>query len=411
MHKYFIAISTTALLLFGCSNAHSAVPQPLGSIQAGQKNSGGTFASPENTYSVLYEFQSGADGAGPLGDLIQDSAGNLYGTTQLGGSKNDGVAFKIDPNGNESTLHSFNGTGGEWPLAGLVRNAAGDVYGTTAYGGSFHRGVVFKLDPSGHETVLHNFSGTDGNGPNGDLTLDSAGNIYGTTSAGGTKNLGVIFKLDSSGNETVLYNFRSPGGAAPNGGLVRDAAGNLFGTTSEGGQGCNRMGCGVVFKLDPNGGETVLHLFIGTDGATPTAPLLPDAAGNLYGTTSAGGAGAHGVVFKIDPNGNETTLHRFNGRDGDAPTGALIWGGASGNALYGITSYGGGGGCRLGCGVVFKLVPSGKLSVLHAFSAVGGEQPYSGMVRDSAGNLYGTTYYGGSSACLAGCGVVFKLTQ
>ena len=197
--------------------------------------------------------------------------------------------FRLDPDGTESVLHNFGGkTGGVFdgalPYAGLIIDAAGNLYGEASVGGSGNCGVVFKLDPSGVETALHSFTGPDGCGPRGGLSQDVAGNLYGTTEDGGANNSGVVFKLDPAGNQTVVYSFTGgTDGFRPVGGVIVDKAGNLYGVTEFGGplQGCASgvfRGCGVAYKLDPAGQQTVLHAFRGScpsgDGRTPEAGLL-----------------------------------------------------------------------------------------------------------------------------------------
>jgi uncharacterized repeat protein (TIGR03803 family) len=203
---------------------------------------------------------------------------------------------------------------------------------------------VFKLDPKGNETVLHNFTGgADGWFPaEGELALDAAGNIYGAASGGGSGRFGVVFKLDGTGTETVLHNFTGGlDGEGPHGSVVLDAAGNLYGTTQLGGDlSCYAFGCGVVFKLDRAGSETVLYSFHGgADGAGPVGNLLLDKSGNLYGVTASGGSAGKGTVFRIDMAGNETILHNFTGPDGDVPETTLVQD-SNGN-LYGTTELGG----------------------------------------------------------------------
>ena len=267
--------------------------------------------------TVLHSFTGRADGANPLAGLIQDNAGNLYGTTFSGGSTacagGCGVVFKLAPTGKETVLHSFTGgVDGANPLAGLVRDLAGNLYCTAQSGGAFHRGVVFKLDTTGKETVLHSFTGgVDGSAPaaGGGLVQDNAGNLYGTTNGGGGSTVcvggcGIVFKLAPTGKETVLHRFRGGAdGAHPAAGLVRDSANNVYGITAlGGGLGCGGQGCGIVFKLDTTGKETVLHRFTaGQDGAGPDGGLVRDNAGNLYGTAQNGGALRLGVVFKLTP--------------------------------------------------------------------------------------------------------------
>jgi uncharacterized repeat protein (TIGR03803 family) len=203
------------------------------------------------------------------------------------------------------------GADGSSPFAGVIMDSSGNLYGTTLFGGSSDQGTVFKLDTSGNETVLHNFSGgADGAQPLGGLIMDASGNLYGTTRLGGSSTsgncrsgCGTVFKLNASANyaETVLHAFNFTDGAIPGAGLIMNASSNLFGTTEQGGSsGCGGSGCGTVFKVDASGNETVLHSFTGTDGQFPTAGVTMDGSGNLYGTTFNGGSsGFLGTVFKI----------------------------------------------------------------------------------------------------------------
>ncbi len=374
------------------------------------------------TFTVLYVFTGGADGGTPIAGLILDTSSvlssNLYGTTAAGGDISGpyglGTVFKVDSSGNETVLYTFTGyPDGAHPYAGLVRDAAGNFYGTTYGGGLFGLGTVFKLDKNGNEAVSHHFQGSpDGANPLASLILDTSSvlsrNLYGTTLDGGANYFGTVFKADTTGNETVLYSFGNlPDGAEPlYGGLVRDAAGNLYGTTVSGGA----DDYGTVFKVGKTGNETVLYSFTwGTsDGAAPQSGLIRDAAGNLYGTTYVGGNSAScdpprgcGTVFKVDTTGNEAVLYSFNGgSDGANPYSGLVADNA-GN-LYGTTSSGG----TYGYGTVFKLDATGNETVLHSFAGpTDGAVPYAGLVRDAAGNLYGTTSSGGSY----GYGTVFKI--
>jgi uncharacterized repeat protein (TIGR03803 family) len=272
--------------------------------------------------TVLYSFTGGADGGTPYAGAILDSSGNLYGTATFGGATGAGVVYKINTAGQETVLYSFTGGtyGGNPYGAGVIFDAAGNLYGTTTFGpGTFGPGVVYKLSPSGQETVLYTFcslSGcADGLYPGAGVIRDSAGNLYGTTEDGGDSacygsGCGVVFKLDSSGQETALYAFTggADGGQQFYGyfsaGLIRDPAGNLYGTTFQGGEGAcvNTYACGVVFKVNPSGQETVLYTFTGgADGGNPYAGLIGDSAGNLYGTTYSGGEHNGGVVFKLKP--------------------------------------------------------------------------------------------------------------
>src|SRR5579863_4467487 len=318
-------------------------------------------------FKVLHTFH-GTNGAFPIAQLTRDGAGNIYGTTSEGGTgvcKDEkygcGTAFKLDKTGKQVWLHSFHYGGGESPMAGLLRDAAGNLYGTTVYGGEngsscgfvgIGCGVAFKLDKTGKDTVLHRFSGgaSDGQFPEALLIRDSAGNLYGTTIQGDQYDEGIAFKLDKKGKETILFVFDVTVGSEPFPGVISDASGNLYGTTAGGGS----CGDGTAFELDTAGTETVLHDFCGGDGAGPTSGLIWDGAGSLYGTTQAGG-------------GSDV--------------------------------------CNGGCGAVFELSPGSggnwTEKVLYSFCSVSGcadgENPgFAGLVRDAAGNLYGTTVFGGS---------------
>jgi uncharacterized repeat protein (TIGR03803 family) len=388
------------------------------------------------TYEVLHAFTNSPDGGYPVSGLLRDTQGNLYGTTSAGGNTSAscnnnycGVVFKIDSAGNETALYSFNGQpDGANPLAGLVEDAAGNLYGTTCGGGATGNGTIFKVDSSGKETVLYSFAGQpDGSCPGAGLVLDAAGNLYGTTTNGGVSNAGAIFKLDTTGKETVVYSFTGQADGKSPQDLLRDSAGNLYGTANRGGVvNCTgprggTIGCGTIFKLDTTETFTVLYSFQGwnptRDGGLPVGALVADAAGNLYGATEYGGSGGCvvgspggktttvgcGTVFKIDPTGAETVLHSFTGPDGSLPRAGLTID-ASGD-LYGIGTT-----APNTFSDIFELDTSGNLRVLYQFSgAADGDVPMAPLLRDSAGNLYGTTSRGGNTNCSSGCGVVFEL--
>jgi uncharacterized repeat protein (TIGR03803 family) len=404
---------------------------------------------------VLHSFNfnsfnsSGRDGSFPLAGLIFDSAGNLYGTTSFGGIYGGGTVFELTPTADggwtEKVLHNFsnNGSDGFWPTGGLAFDAAGNLYGTTYLGGSYYCyggykcGTVFELTRTTGgdwtEKVLHSFNGTDGSYVQAGLIIDSAGNLYGTTYGGGTYGDGTVFELtpnshvaDRGWTEKVLHNFNNDGtdGVYPYAGLIIDASGNLYGTTSYGGTyDCyddDGYHCGTVFELTPMAGgvwkEKVLHSFgNGTDAAYPYGGLAFDAAGNLYGTTYGGGTYSDGTVFELTPNSHvadggwtEEVLHSFGtGTDAAYPHGGLIID-AAGN-LYGMTYRGG----FYGYGTVFELTPRAggdwTEEVLHSFNNNGtdGVDPYAGLMFDSAGNLYGTTYGGGAYSH----GTVFEIVD
>jgi uncharacterized repeat protein (TIGR03803 family) len=366
------------------------------------------------TFSVLYAFTGGPDGGTPYAGLVQDIAGNLYSTTRDGGNPGChlnpgcGVIFKLD-NAGEAVLYSFVFPNGANPVAGLVQDTAGNFYGTTELGG-FADGVVFKLDTLGNETVLYSFlGGADGAAPQAGLVLDSMGNLYGTTRGGGlfpgcSIGCGVIFKVDTTGHETVLYSFTGGAdGGAPTAGLIKDSMGNFYGTAFSGGT-ANQ---GVVFKLDTSNTYTVLHAFGGGtgDGENPAAGLVQDSSGVLYGTTLGGGGSHQGTIYKTDTSGHETLLYSFTGgTDGAQPEGSLVVD-SMGN-LYGTTFLAGG---TSNEGTVFRLNTADTLAVLYTFTGLSdGGGSAAGLLKDSMGNLYGTTQRGGDVSC--NCGVVFKLT-
>src|SRR5580704_13102129 len=281
-----------------------------------------TQSAQAQTFTVLYSFKDGADGGIPYSGLIQDSAGNLYGTTTQGGAgrfdcpDGCGTVFKLDTTGNETVLHSFGQTitDGQTPFYGyLFRDRAGNLYGTTYAGGADGNGTIFRVSPTGKETVVSFTGGANGGFPFAGLVPDAAGNAYGTTYGRGSGcppyGCGTVFKVNSAGKITVLYSFLGGSdGANPVSGLVRDSVGSFYGTTLNGGA----SNAGTVFKIDPTGKETVLHAFTGgTDGAKPYAGLVLDDAGDLYGVTSAGGANNGGTVFQVDSTGKETVLYNF----------------------------------------------------------------------------------------------------
>ena len=388
--------------------------------------------------SSIYSFYSPYGDALPIGSLVADSNGNLYGTTFYGGLYGNGMVYELTPSAGQwhlTEIHSFNPNGidGFGPTSGVIFDSAGNIYGTTEFGGSgsctngFGCGTVFELslaDGVWKETILHDFVGSDGWQIHPGLAMDAAGNLYGMATNGGIYNAGTAFELspDGSGNWTfsVIHQFTGlAGGGVPYDALTLDAAGNLYGTASAGGgesSACH-YGCGVVFELSPSQSgwtESVLHNFIGRsgDGHTPACTLLFDASGNLYGTTTQGGGPSNaGTVFELSPNANgtwkETVLHNFNQAPGDGswPTTSLVFD-ASGN-LYGLTLGGG----AHGAGIAFKLTPTGSgarsESMLNTFSrqGAGGYFPNSGLIAGPDGNLYGVAASGGRN----GQGTVFSI--
>jgi uncharacterized repeat protein (TIGR03803 family) len=362
--------------------------------------------------------------------VIFDKYGNLYGETYKGGTYGTGTVFELSHvkggGWTERVLHSFgDGSDGQNPGAGLVFDATGNLYGMTRFGGAYGQGTVFKMarKPGGGwiEKVLHSFSvnGTDGGYPEGSLVLDAEGNLYGTTVSGGAHFLGMAFELlpqaDGAWIEKQLHSFDDNGhdGVVPAGNIVLDAAGNLYGATQLGGANHKCIeGCGAVFELSPKAEgswtELILHSFNNNgDGSTPYAGVVIDGSGNLYGTTSAGGSNnvcpsGCGTVFELSPASGgtwtESILYSFgaNETDGISPRSPLTIG-ASGN-LYGSTGTGG----AYEYGTVFELTSAAgnwTESILYSFTNDGtdGTDVTGSFSFDTAGNLYGTTYFGGNT--------------
>jgi len=336
------------------------------------------------TETLLHSFNNN-DGNNPAGTLIFDAVGNLYGTTAQGGPHGGGVVFELAPETGGgwtfSILHAFgNGHDASYPLSALTSDSAGNLFGTTWIGGEYGLGTVFELSPAAGggwtEKVLHSFgNGNDGQNPISAVILDAAGNLYGTTNGGaGTTLYGTVFELSPTAGglwqEKIVHAFKNNGkdGMGPVGSLILDAAGNLYGTTEIGGS-CENcfVAAGTVFELLPKAGgswtEEILHNFNpnGVDGQEPNAGLIFDSAGNLYGTTSGGGAhgnsGSGGIVFQLKPAAGggftERILHSFGaGTDGNIPGWSNLIFDASGN-LYGTTKTGG----TNDAGTVYKITP------------------------------------------------------
>jgi|HubBroStandDraft_6_1064221.scaffolds.fasta_scaffold73094_2 uncharacterized repeat protein (TIGR03803 family) len=376
------------------------------------------------TYTIVHAFAGGtSDGAGPNGELIQDAAGNFYGTTQQGGAYNYGSVFRLDPSGVVTILNSFtNGADGGFPYAGLFLDPTGNLYGTTGQGGDYGLGTFFKLDSSNILTTLYSFKGgTDGSLPWYRL-VSINGVFYGTTLLGGGSGCGgsgcgTIFKITKGGLKTILYRFTGGTDGGRPQGLVRDSAGNLYSVTSEN---ITAAGAGTVFKLDASGVFSVLYTFTGgPDGGGPMGRLVLDANGNFHGATATGGDPTCncGVVFRLDANGNETVIHKFfGGEGGSSPSAGLL---DVGGILYGTTLGGVDRQCTPGgCGVLYQIAQTGKYSVLHSFagsSAGDGDYDRFGtLTLGTDGSIYGATVYGGIHGSCGnsqpGCGVIFRYT-
>jgi len=344
---------------------------------------------------------NGTNGRWPTAGLVMDGSGNLYGTTYGGGDKSYGTVFKIAAGSNTITpLGSFNGSNGANPYAGLIVDGNGNLYGTSSDGGHYGYGTVFEVAAGSNAiTTLASFDGTDGGYPYGGLIMDGSGNLYGTTYGGCGVGYGTVFELAAGSNTiTTLVSFDGTNGAYPSAGLIMDGSGNLYGTTYGG---CG-VGYGTVFEVAAGSNTmTTLASFNWDNGSSPYAGLTMDGSGNLYGTTAGGGANGEGTVFEVAAGSNAiTTLASFDGTDGGYPYGGLIMDG-SGN-LYGTTYHGG----AYNGGTAFEVVAGSKtITTLASFDGTNGKSPWGGLTIDESGNLYGTTCYGGANDY----GIVFQL--
>ena len=419
-------------------------------------------ATADKGVKELHRF-FGGDGENPTSTLIADAAGNLYGTTELGGGDGFyGTVFELSPPSvsggawTETTLYIFGNHGdGARPRAGLIFDAAGNLYGTTSDSNAGGFGEIFQLSPPAvtgglwTETVLYSFGGVaDGAYPQGSLVSDPSGNLYGASETS-------VFELSPPTQPgapwafTLLHKFKccKDDGWSAQSSLVRDVQGNLYGTTLWGGLDgspwCGSLGCGTVFMVSPPAtpgdawSETVIHRFWGVtggkDGINPLAGLALDASGNVYGTTYALGVNGGGIVFQLKRPATaggkwvENVIHSFSYSNGDgaAPLASPIFD-ASGN-LLGTTLFGGKAcffnSTAYGCGIVYELKPPATGSgpwtenILYRFnrSQNSPKQPEAGLLLDNDGNLFGTSTYGGYQVCQPGqgngCGTVYEVIR
>ncbi len=408
-----------------------------------------TIWAQAQTFTVLHNFTGGLDGANPYTGLTMDRSGNFYGTTAYGGSQSDdchvvggcGTVFKLARQGSGlifRPLYQFQGfpTGdGANPLGRVIVGPDGALYGTTAYGGQNIAncegpvpgcGTVFKLRPQPNpcksficnweETQLYSFTeATDGDQPKGEIAFDATGNLYGTTEFGGPNRWGTAYELTPAQGTwtlTVLHAFQEGlDGGNPIGGVQLDQAGNVYGTNNIGGFGQE----GIAFQLVPSGSGWTLNIIgnfnFNSGGFALFAGLIVGPGGNLYGGT--GNGSPNPVVYEISPtNGSwiQTTLYDFSPYQYCCGVGANLVMDSAGN-LYG-TTYGDS--LEGLYGTVWELTPSNggwTYTDLHDFTGGSdGAYPYSSIVVDANGNLYGTTSEGGSGSCKGGCGVVWEIT-
>lgn len=402
----------------GVSFAHCLVLSLLSALV------GNTTSAQSLTTLVSFNWSNGARPY--YGSLTADANGDLFGTTETGGANGFGTVFEIAKTASgyataPATLVSFSGTDGEYPLSGLVSDANGNLFGTTSSGGAYGYGTVFEIVQSGTgydstPTTLVSFDNQDGASPQSSLIIDSKGNLFGTTFAGGAAGVGTVFEIANTTGTyattpTTLVSFGGDNGSEPGSGLVIDSNGNLFGTTQAGGM----YGDGTVFEVANtasgyDSAPIILVSFNGLDGANPHSGLIIDSNGNLFGTTNAGGEYSFGAVFEIVDSGGvysntPTTLVSFDDNNGAYPVASLI-ADANGN-LFGTTTGSG----ASGSGTIFEIANtasgySATPTTLISFNGTDGAVPYSGLIADANGNLFGTTLVGGDS----GNGTVYEVT-
>jgi uncharacterized repeat protein (TIGR03803 family) len=391
------------------------------------------IAAPGQAFKTLASF-SGVDGQYPWdAPLVQGIDGNFHATTSEGGINGGGTVYKITAAGKLSTVYNFcaqtNCADGRSPW-GLVQAIDGNFYGTTEYGGGNAVcpggcGTVFQITLGAKLTVLHSFNATDGANPLAGLVQANKGNFYGTTYQGGNSpncpsglGCGTVFEITAAGKLNTLYSFCAQTGCTdgelPAAGLVQGTDGNFYGTTVNGGDlTCYApYGCGTVFKITPRGTLTTLHKFAGypTEGAFSYTGLVQGIDGSFYGSTVDGGANDScsssagygcGTFFKITAAGALTTIYSFctqaSCADGTNPEAELVQ--ATDGNFYGTTGFGGASvACIYGCGTVFKVTTTGKLTTIHSFNATDGYLPESALVQATNGIFYGTTFDGGANS-------------
>lgn len=386
------------------------------------------------TYRVIYTFTGHSRPANPIAGVTLDQHGNLFGTTAWGGAFGGGAIYELKPG--EDGVYTFNdlhdlgqGLDGSFAWGGVTIGPEGVLYGTTYTGGTSGDGIIFSLRPPARfcasiscpwdESIVYNFTrGSDGGNAQASVVFDASGNMYGTNVNAGAGNSGVIFEMTPSGGAWayhVLYPFTGGSdGANPDSLLLFDQAGNMYGSALAGGNpGCSGYGCGTIFELSPTQtGWTAQALYAfndGTDGANPQSGVVMDGAGNIYTATGGSDASTGGTVLELLGGGGSWAFHLIDDLSGQGPGPSdRLLRDSAGN-LYG-TTWGDG---AYGNGNVFRLTPNGSgwtYTSLHDFTGgADGGNAFGGLVMDSHGNIFGTTYLGGLQSC-GFCGVVFEIS-
>ena len=359
------------------------------------------------TYVDLHDFGSGLDGQDAEAGVTFDKAGDAFGTTERGGANDLGMVWEVTAGGTYKDLHDFgSSTDGAEPYGNLVFDSAGDIFGTAAESGAHQYGMIWEITAAGQYKDLHDFDWTDGAYPYAGASLDAKGDLFGTANQGGANSLGMIWEITSSGTFKDLHDFGATGdGEYPRAGVSFDSAGNAYGTAFEGGA----NGGGMVWEITASGGAySDLHDFgAGTDGGLPYAGVAIDSNGNLYGTTSEGGANTSadqgmggGMIWEITSSRAYKDLHDFGGSGDGLYSGAGVSFDSKGD-LFGTTGWGGvntEANFGNGGGVVWEIGSSGTYQKLHDFGAgEDGSLPFVGVTVGADGNLYGATSQGGAN--------------
>jgi len=353
-------------------------------------------------FNTIWNFGYGADGSYPQAGLVLGSDGAFYGTTAYGGPNLHGTVYRVTPQGDETIFSNLNGTNSyRGTTAPVFQGVGGVFYGTTGYAGSYSLGSVFAISSSGTESTLWSFgNGSDGASPSAGVIQGSDGNLYGTTTIGGAYNFGAVYRLTPGGVETILWSFGAgQDGQYPTYALLEGSDGNLYGTTSSGGA----YSRGTVFKLTLSGVETVLWSFNYTDGSGPASALIQATDGNYYGTTIAGGSYGGGTFYRVTSSGVHAVLWNFgSGSDGGGPEGDIVQ--ARDGNFYGTTDFGG---LTATSGTIYRIAPDGTETVLwnQGFGLSGASVRVFGLTQGPNGYFYGVTASGGS----ANNGSVFEL--
>jgi uncharacterized repeat protein (TIGR03803 family) len=356
----------------------------------------GLLPSAQAQYKAIFSFGASGDPSCSSSEtLAQTPGGSLISTDHSGcttnswTTSNKPAAYEIGFQGADFKILQQFTEPWEWPLGGLTLGADQRFHGTTNEGGSRNHGMVYRLSPTGSIVYQHSFEGgADGGYPWAAPIQGADGAFYGTTAGASSAYAGTVYKIDPSGRYSVLHLFSTTDGRAPINSLVQGTDLNFYGTTLSGGL----NGMGTFFRISSTGDFSVLYNFDSTDGGSPVGPLIQASDGNFYGATSNGDPTNNGAVLKMTPSGTVAVLYKFaGGQDGSQPGGGLIE--ATDGNFYGtLTQEGAAGG-----GTLYRLTPAGIFTKLHDFRIQTGYFPQNTVMQHTSGEIYGTTWAGGTN--------------